>query len=141
MFEADLRQGDPLLTLAHRIELGEPPVREFTASLVEGVVGEQAHIDQVITEALAAGWTLERMPRVDRNLARVAVFEMFYTDTPPEVAVKAAVDLAAELSTDESPDFLNGLLGKILLTLRETYLAVPRTTDESDDADSDHTTA
>ena len=121
LFEADLRGDDPLATLAERVELGEPPVRAFTSDLVEGVCAEQAEIDGVIVAALSAGWTIDRMPRVDRNLARIAIYEMWFTDLAPEIAVNEAVNLSAALSTDESPDFLNGLLGQALRTLRETY--------------------
>ena len=136
LFEADLREEDPLTILAHRLELGEPPVRPFTCDLVEGVCAEVREIDSVIASSLSPGWTLERMPRVDRNLARIAVYEMWFTELAPEIAVTDAVDLAAALSTDESPSFLNGLLGKALRTLRETYPQAARG-EASDEASDD----
>nr|NLI49149.1 transcription antitermination factor NusB [Propionibacterium sp.] len=138
LFEADLRGEDPLAILAHRVELGEPPVREFTRDLVEGVCAELAEIDATIAASLIPGWTLDRMPRVDRNLARIAVYEMWFTGLAPEIAVSEAVDLGARLSTDESPDFLNGLLGKALRTLRETYPEAARgsASDTDDDPDA-----
>lgn len=110
LFEADLRQSDPLAVLAAHVELNEPPVRPFTSELVEGVVAHLAAIDQLIAESLTSGWTLERMPRVDRNLARLAAYEIHHTDVAPEVAVAESVSLAQELSTDESAAFLNGVL-------------------------------
>ncbi|MGC3956228.1 MAG: transcription antitermination factor NusB [Propionicimonas sp.] len=110
LFEADLRQTDPLAVLAAHVELGEPPVRPFTSELVEGVVANLAGIDQLIAGSLASGWTLDRMPRVDRNLARLATYEIVHTEVAPEVAVAESVALAQELSTDESATFLNGVL-------------------------------
>ena len=121
LFEADLRGDDPLETLADRISLGEPPVRDFTRSLVQGVETHRDEIDDLIVACLTGAWTLERMPRVDRALARLAVFEILSGDVAGEIAVDEAVSLASELSTDESPAFLNGLLGRALATLRETY--------------------
>ncbi len=137
LFEADLRDEDPLSILAQRIELAEPPVRAFTRDLVEGVCAELGEIDATISASLSAGWTLERMPRVDRNLARLSVYEMWFTELAPEIAVSEAVDLGAALSTDESPDFLNGLLGQALRTLRETYPQAARGSDTDDDPDPD----
>ncbi|WP_072042015.1 transcription antitermination factor NusB [Nigerium massiliense] len=140
LFEADLRDDEAIGTLAARVAAGEPPVRPFTSEIVEGVAADREEIDRIIAESLSAGWSLERMPRVDRNLARIAVYEMFFTDLAPEIAVNEAVGLARELSTDDSPSFLNGVLGKALATLRETYpLGGRRTGDgpEEDDAADD----
>lgn len=113
LFEADLRQADPLAVLAAHVELNEPPVREFTSELVEGVVANLATIDQSIAASLGAGWTLERMPRVDRNLARIAVYEIVHTEVSDQIAVAECVALAQELSTDDSATFLNGVLRAI----------------------------
>ena len=114
LFEADLRQVPVLTILQAHTDLAEPPVRAFTTELVEGVVAHQAELDDAITAALAAGWTLERMPRVDRNLARLAAYEVMFTEVAPQVAVAECVALAQELSTDESATFLNGLLRSIV---------------------------
>ena len=114
LFEADLRELDPREVLADRIALGQPPVRPFTSELVQGVQRQLGEIDSIIADCLTPGWTLERMPRVDRNLARIAVYELRFTDTVGEIVVDEAVSLGRELSTDESPAFLNGLLGKAL---------------------------
>jgi transcription antitermination protein NusB len=90
-------------------ELNNP----YTATLVRGVVAEQARIDEIIAQ-YAEGWTLERMPAVDRNVLRVAVWEILYSeDIPVGVAVSEAVGLVQDLSTDESPSFVNGVLGAI----------------------------
>ena len=113
LIEADLRQADPLAVLAAHVDLDEPPVRPFTSELVEGVVANLASLDRLIATHLSAGWTLQRMPRVDRNLARIAAYELVHTDVSPPVAVAESVALAEELSTDDSPGFLNGVLRAI----------------------------
>ena len=85
----------------------------YTISLVHGVDQHLRRIDETIS-TYAEGWTLDRMPVVDRNLARIAVYELFYVDEIDDpVAITEAVELARELSTDDSPRFLNGLLGRI----------------------------
>jgi transcription antitermination factor nusB len=91
-------------------------VRELTTRIVHGIAEHQEQIDARIAACLDSSWTLERMPAVDRNLARIAVFELDYTDTPAPVIIAEAVRLAGELSTDGSPGFLNGLLSKALST-------------------------
>jgi N utilization substance protein B len=113
LFEADLRGTDPLATLAERTADDGPPVRDYTATLVRGVVEHAAAIDARIGAAAAPGWSLRRMPRVDRAALRIAVFEIDHTDVPDAVAVAEAVSLVAELSTDESPSFVNGVLGTV----------------------------
>ncbi|MDO4784430.1 MAG: transcription antitermination factor NusB [Propionibacteriaceae bacterium] len=114
LFEAELRGRDALETLDDHIAAGHPPVREFTRVLVSGVNEHREAIDARISASLDAAWTLDRMPRVDRNLARIAVYEIDYTEVAPEVAIGEAVALSAELSTDESPGFLNGMLAVVL---------------------------
>lgn len=114
LFEAELRDADPLATLGERAEDATPPVRDFTRELVEGVTAHTAEIDHRIMAALTPGWTLPRMPRVDRNAIRIAVYEIDHTPIADAVAVSEAVRLVAELSTDESPAFVNGVLGTIV---------------------------
>jgi transcription antitermination protein NusB len=114
LFEADLRELAPTEVLAAHREENDPPVRDFTVDIVEGVVGDVAHIDELISASLVSGWTLERMPRVDRNLARIAIWELVHTDTARDVVLAEAVSLCQDLSTDESPSFLNGLLASVL---------------------------
>ena len=75
-----------------------------------------AHLDRIdeTIASYAEGWTLERMPVVDRNLARIAVYELLYVDEIDDaVAISEAVELARQMSTDDSPRFLNGILGRI----------------------------
>lgn len=113
LFEAELRGTDPLATLAERTADADPPVRDFTAELVRDVVDGQASIDDRISADLAPGWTLGRLPRVDRITLRLAVFELDTAAVPAEVAIAEAVALVGELSTDDSPAFVNGVLAKI----------------------------
>ena len=114
LFEAELRGRDALDTLAERSADAEPPVRDYTRELVEGVAAHRVAIDDRITAALAAGWTLDRTPRVDRSALRIAVLEIDYLDVPDAVAVTEAVRLVADLSTDDSPPFVNGVLGTVV---------------------------
>jgi transcription antitermination protein NusB len=116
LFEADLRGTDPLATLAERTAGEGVPVRDYTATLVRGVVEHAAAIDARIVAAVAPGWSLQRMPKVDRAALRIAAFEIDHTEVPDAVAVAEAVSLVAELSTDESPNFVNGVLGTVVAT-------------------------
>jgi transcription antitermination protein NusB len=114
LFEAELRDADPVATLEERTRAASPPVREYTAELVRGVAANAADIDARISASLAPGWSLPRLPRVDRNVLRIAVFEIDYGEVPDAVAVAEAVQLVSELSTDESPAFVNGVLGAVV---------------------------
>ena len=111
LFESELRGTDPLQTLAERAADATSPIRDYTATLVKGVHAHADDIDRRIAGALKAGWTLPRLPRVDRTALRIATYELDYTDLPPAVAVAEAVHLVSELSTDESPTFVQGVLG------------------------------
>ena len=116
LYEADLRSDPILAVLANTLGRIEPPVPghlPYAVSLVEGVADHFDRIDELIA-SYAEGWTLDRMPVVDRNLARIAVYELLYVDEIDDaVAITEAVELARQLSTDDSPRFLNGLLGRI----------------------------
>lgn len=114
LFESDLRNTDPLTTLRERAAQADPEIRPFSIELVEGVVAHQKEIDKAIAQALPRDWALSRMVRVDRNLARIAVYEIKFTDTAAEVAIAEAVKLSGELSTDDSPAFLNGVLSGVI---------------------------
>jgi transcription antitermination protein NusB len=114
LFEAELREADLVATLEERTGAASPPVREYTAELVRGVAAHSADIDARISASLAPGWSLLRLPRVDRNVLRIAVFEIDYGEVPDAVAVAEAVQLVSELSTDESPAFVNGVLGAVV---------------------------
>jgi N utilization substance protein B len=110
-----------LETLAERVAAEDPPVREYTVTLVEGVQARRARIDELL-ETHSVDWTLDRMPAVDRNVLRVGVYELLFADDVPDaVAISEAVELVRELSTDRSPGFVNGLLGR-LLTLKPTLV-------------------
>jgi N utilization substance protein B len=114
LFEAELRGRGVLETLAERITVNDPPVGDYTKTLVEGVTEHRVRIDELLS-TYAVNWTLDRMPAVDRTVLRVGVYELlFEADVPDAVAVSEAVELVRELSTDESPTFVNGLLGRIL---------------------------
>lgn len=115
LFESELRGRPPIETLAERTADADPPVRDYTAALVRGVDSHQTGIDQRIRAHLATGWTLDRLPRVDRAALRIAVFEIDHVEAVPDaVAASEATDLVGELSTDESPAFVSGLLGSIV---------------------------
>ncbi|MEV0596447.1 transcription antitermination factor NusB [Nonomuraea cavernae] len=112
LFESELRGEDPLNILAERVERQDPPVNEYTSALVEGVVRHGARIDELIT-TYSESWTLDRMPAVDRNLLRGGTYELLWMpDVPEGVVISEWVHLASELSTDESPQFVNGLLAR-----------------------------
>ena len=114
LFEAEARHVAPLDVLRDRIAQAEPVVPEYAVTLVEGVVANAERIDDLIGEH-AVGWTLDRMPAVDRNVLRLAVYELVWRDDVPDaVVIDEAVELAKSLSTDESPGFVNGLLAHLL---------------------------
>ena len=116
LFEADLRDRPPadvLVAYVARLERPLPEHLPYAQGLVEGVVAHLDRIDELIG-SYAEGWTIDRMPAVDRNLARIAVYELLYADDIDDaVAITEAVELARQMSTDDSPRFLNGLLGRI----------------------------
>ncbi|MGI8722587.1 MAG: transcription antitermination factor NusB [Geodermatophilaceae bacterium] len=113
LFEADLRGIDAAVLLADRVTAADPPVAPYAQVLVEGVVAHQEEIDSLIS-GHARGWTLPRLPGVDRALLRIAIFELLHCpDVPDAVAIDEALDLAKSLSTDESAGFLNGVLGAV----------------------------
>ena len=113
LFEAEQRGTGVLDLLAERITLGSPPVPGYAADLVRGVTVHTARIDELISQ-YAEGWTLDRMPAVDRNVLRIGVYELLWADDVPDgVAISEAVLLAQDLSTDASPAFVNGLLARI----------------------------
>lgn len=113
LFEADQRGQSIDAVLTDHAARDEGIGNPYTAVLVSGVVDHHAEIDELI-EANAIDWTLDRMPAVDRSLLRLATFELRWgVDIAPAIAIDEAVELAKELSTDESPTFVNGVLGRI----------------------------
>ena len=114
LYEADQRRADPIQTLKERLAQSDPPVPEYAVTLVEGVVGHRLRIDELLS-TYAEQWTIDRFPAVDLAVLRIGVFELLWCDDVPDgVAVSEAVELAANLSTDDSPAFVNGLLGRLL---------------------------
>ena len=114
LFECEVRGLALGATLDERVLAGEPPVHEYTVELIRGVAERHTRIDEVVT-TYAQGWSLERMPTVDRNALRIGVFEILYVDDVPDaVAVSEAMSLVRDLSTDESPAFVNGVLGSVI---------------------------
>jgi len=126
LYAAEARGVSPLIVLAERMEVptgpdlhSYSPMGEYAESVVRGVVEHQTRIDTMLGEH-SRGWTLERMPAVDRAILRIAVYELLYSlDVPPAVVVNEAVDSAKLLSTDDSPKFINGVLGGIAVITPE----------------------
>lgn len=122
LFEAEQRSASAFEVLKARREMTDLVVNPYTIDIVEGVVAMQPTIDEFL-QTYAQGWTLERMPAVDRIILRIGAWELLYNDDVPDgVAVSEAVALAKVMSTDESPAFINGLLGR-LQTLKPSLLA------------------
>jgi N utilization substance protein B len=128
LYEAEIR-GEPVLDLlAERSAApaggsqaagGSPPVTGYAAELVRGVQAHRERIDELLSEH-AQGWTLDRMPAVDRNILRIGVYELYWgSGVPGAVAISEAVLLARDLSTDGSPAFVNGLLARLLEVKRD----------------------
>jgi N utilization substance protein B len=114
LYEADIRSVDAVTLLADRVGSPDvPPVNDYTVTLVEGVTLHRARIDEILAEH-SEGWTLPRMPAVDRAVLRMGLYELLWSqDVPAAVVIDEAVELAKTLSTDDSPRFVNGVLGRI----------------------------
>lgn len=132
LFEAEARDIDPADLLSERVSLAVreesvAPVNPYTRVLVEGVADDLDRVDGTI-ESYLQDWTLGRLPAVDRAILRVAVWELFHgNDVPPVVAVDEAVELAKELSTDDSPSFINGVLGQVVQVAPQVRAAAAAT--------------
>jgi len=115
LFEAEQRGVNAADLLRERLAapVTEAPLSEFTADLVMGVVEHWGQVDELIA-TYSQGWTLKWMPAVDRAILRLGAYEvLFSTDVPEPVAISEWVGLATELSTDDSPRFVNGLLARL----------------------------
>jgi N utilization substance protein B len=122
LFEAEQREVSAMSALTARREKTGQIINPYTVDLVEGVTAMAPDIDEFL-QTYSQGWTLERMPAVDRIILRIGSWELLYNDDVPDaVAVSEAVELAKMLSTDESPQFINGLLGR-LQQIKPTLLA------------------
>jgi N utilization substance protein B len=121
LFEADLRGVDPRVILADTLARIRaqgpdgtiPQIQPYAITLIEGVLEHVDKIDDLI-DLHSDGWALDRMPTVDRNVLRIGVFELLWQpDVPDAVVLDEAVSLARLMSTDDSPQFVNGLLAKL----------------------------
>jgi N utilization substance protein B len=114
LFEDDVNPRESAQALRDFVSarLKSPELEEFCLSLIFGVRRNQAELDATI-EQIAANWSVARMAATDRNLLRMAAFEILYTDTPFRVAINEAVELAKRFGTAQSPQFVNGILDKL----------------------------
>lgn len=113
LFEAEQRHEDAREVMERRRLHSDSLVSPYAEELVLGVTMRRGELDEYL-ETYSQGWTLERMPAVDRNILRVGAWELLYNDDVPDaVAVAESVNLAKELAGDDSPRFVNGLLGRL----------------------------
>jgi N utilization substance protein B len=117
LYESDIRGNDALQILESRDVPDEGPdarpIREFTRELIMGTVENRRKIDELIM-TYAQGWDMDRLPAVDRNILRLGIFEILWsTNVPVSVAIDEALNLARELSSDESSKYIHGVLGRI----------------------------
>ena len=142
LFETELRGLPTLELLSERQSLGDVPVQPYAAELVRGVASHSERIDELISWNLV-DWTMERLPAVDRNILRIGLYELLWAaDVPDGVAISEAVALAQDLSTDNSPSFVNGVLARIkaekpTLSLDPEASAFASDEDGDDDDDTD----
>ncbi|GHD15228.1 transcription antitermination factor NusB [Nocardiopsis kunsanensis] len=114
LYESEVRAISVDDVIARRRAQPEPPINEFTERLARAIDERRGRIDELL-DAYAIGWTLERMPVVDRNILRMGAYELLWDDSIPDgVAIAEAVGVAKELSTDDSPSFISGLLSRLM---------------------------
>lgn len=121
LFQVDMGGTDPAVALAQMDEEfgGLAESKDFTEKNVYGVIENLLFIDQVIA-AVSKDWNVERMANVDRNIMRLALYEVFFCDDiPNSVAVNEAVDLGKKFGGDESGKFINGILGKVIENIED----------------------
>ena len=115
LYEADIRSKKALEVLTLReVAVDElRPIREYTRELIIGIDVHSRKIDELIT-TYAQGWDMDRLPAVDRNILRLGIYEILWVESVPDaVAIDEALLLAKELSSDESSNFIHGVLGRI----------------------------
>jgi N utilization substance protein B len=115
LFEAEQRGVNADILLTERIAkpATQHDLNEYTIEIVRGVVAKWIQIDELLA-AYSQGWTVDRMPAVDRAILRIGAWEVVFSDAVPDaVAISEAVALATALSTDDSPGFVNGLLARL----------------------------
>jgi N utilization substance protein B len=108
LFEADLRSK----SLALEIPTGAANSRDYTQEILHGVIKNFSRIDELIRSYIQ-GWDFDRIPNVDRNILRIAIWELLWGDLAEAIVIDEALKLATELSTENSPTFIHGVLGKI----------------------------
>lgn len=114
LYEADIRSASAIELLGSR-EASELSERDYVLELLVGVETNKVKIDELIT-TYAQGWDMDRMPAIDRNILRIALFEiLFKSDLDDQIAASEAVEIATELSTDDSAKYINGVLGRIII--------------------------
>ncbi len=117
LYEGDIRGASPVALLSARDPQELSPISqgEYSEALIAGVLEHQVKIDELIM-TYAQGWDMDRMPAIDRNILRLAIYEILWqNDVDDSVAISQAVELASELSTDDSAGYINGLLGRIVV--------------------------
>ena len=114
LYESDIRKTSPQTLLTKRVTELEYVIRDFTKDLVDGVESHRRKIDELIT-TYSQGWDMDRMPVVDRNILRLGIYELLWSESvPTSVAISEALELAQTLSTDDSSKYINGVLSKVL---------------------------
>jgi N utilization substance protein B len=114
LYESDIRKTSPQTLLTKRVTELEYVIREFTKDLVDGVESHRRKIDELIT-TYSQGWDMDRMPVIDRNILRLGIYELLWSESvPTSVAISEALELAQTLSTDDSSKYINGVLSKVL---------------------------
>jgi N utilization substance protein B len=114
LYEADIRSASAIELVGTREE-SELSERDYVMELLVGVETNKVKIDELIT-TYAQGWDMDRMPAIDRNILRIALFEiLFKGDLDDQIAASEAVEIATELSTDDSAKYINGVLGRIII--------------------------
>ena len=117
LYESDIRSSDSLAILESREVTEEGPdgrpIRDFTRELISGVASHKRKIDELIA-TYAQGWDMDRLAAVDRNILRLGIYEIVWSDELADgIAIDEAISLAKDLSTEDSATFIHGLLGKI----------------------------
>jgi N utilization substance protein B len=114
LYESDIRKTSPQTLLTKRVTELEYVIRDFTKDLIDGVESHRRKIDELIT-TYSQGWDMDRMPVIDRNILRLGIYELLWSESvPTSVAISEALELAQTLSTDDSSKYINGVLSKVL---------------------------
>lgn len=121
LFEAENRKTTPLEALQRRRDYTEQTINPYTSAILDGVITHQEQIDELLAQ-YAHGWTMERMLAMDKSILRLGAWELLFNDEMPDAAaVNEAVNMAREYSNDDSPGYVNGVLGR-LQELKPTIL-------------------